>query len=170
MRPNRRFVAEGIYLPGRGKPSLGDVVVFVDTSGSVSDKLLSFFLGEVEGVLKAHPARVFLVACDAEPWLVGEYDNAYDFPLEVPIKGRGGTDFRTGVKWIEDHSGAFCEGEQYMDETPRIAIYLTDGMGDYPKELPEGLDMLWVLSKNWEKGSPWYPPVGEVIIAFEDLD
>lgn len=170
MRPNRRFVAEGIYLPGRGKPSLGDVVVLVDTSGSVGDKLLAAFLGEIEGVLKAHPARVFLVACDASPWLVGEYDNAYDFPMSVPIKGRGGTDFRPGVKWIEEHSGPFCEGEQHMDEIPRIAIYLTDGMGNYPEELPEGLDMLWVLSRNWEKGSAWYPTVGEAIIAFEDLD
>ena len=170
MRPNRRFVAEGIYLPGRGKPSLGDVVVLVDTSGSVSDKLLGVFLGEIEGVLKAHPARLFLVACDAAPRLVGEYENAYDFPMEVPITGRGGTDFRPGVQWIEEHSGPFCEGEQHMDEIPRIAIYLTDGMGNYPEELPEGLDMLWVLSMNWEKGSPWYPPVGEAIIAFEDLD
>jgi len=170
MRPNRRFVAEGIYLPGRGKPSLGDVVVIVDTSGSVSDKLLSAFLGEIEGVLKAHPARVFLVACDASAVLVGEYENAHDFPMEVPIVGRGGTDFTFGVKWIENHSGSFCEGEQYMDEIPRIAIYLTDGMGTYPQELPEGLDMLWVLSQNYEKGSPWYPPVGEAIIAFQDLD
>ena len=170
MRPNRRFVAEDIYLPGRGKPSLGDIVVLVDTSGSVSDKLLSAFLGEIDGVLKAHPARVFLVACDAAPYLVDVYENDYDFPTNVPIQGRGGTDFRPGVKWIEDHSGSFCEDEQLMDETPRVAIYLTDGMGDYPKELPEGLDMLWVLSKNWEKSSPWYPPVGEAIIAFEDVD
>jgi predicted metal-dependent peptidase len=170
MRPNRRFIADNIYLPGRGKPSLGDVVVLLDTSGSVSNQLLSAFLGEIEGVLKASPARVFLVACDAAPSLIGEYENAHDFPIEVPIYSRGGTDFRPGVRWIEEHSGPFCKGKQHMGEMPRIAIYLTDGMGNYPTELPEGLDMLWVLSKNWERGSQWYPPVGEVIIAFEDLD
>jgi predicted metal-dependent peptidase len=169
MRPNKRFVAEGLYLPGRGKPALGDVVIIVDTSGSVKNELLSAFLGEIEGVLKAHPARVFLVSCDTHPVLTGVYDNAYDFPDQVQVAGRGGTDFRPGIQWIEDHSGPFCDGECLMDDTPGIAIYLTDGMGTYPEDLPEGLDMLWVLSINWEKDSEFYPPIGETIIAFEDL-
>ena len=37
-RPNRRFIAQGLYLPGLHSEELGDVVLAVDTSGSIGEQ------------------------------------------------------------------------------------------------------------------------------------
>ncbi len=52
-RPNRRFLAQGLYLPGLRSEELGDVVLAVDTSGSVGATELGVFAAEAEAILAA---------------------------------------------------------------------------------------------------------------------
>jgi predicted metal-dependent peptidase len=54
LRPNRRFIARGLYLPGLHSEELGDVVLAVDTSGSIGEALLGAFAAEANAVLAAY--------------------------------------------------------------------------------------------------------------------
>src|SRR4029077_10579969 len=54
VRPNRRFAAQGLYLPGLHSEELGDVVLAVDTSGSIDEKMLGVFAREVSAILSAY--------------------------------------------------------------------------------------------------------------------
>ena len=52
IRPNRRYIHQGLYLPGLHSEELGDVVVAVDTSGSIGQKELNAFAAEMQGILE----------------------------------------------------------------------------------------------------------------------
>ena len=54
-RPNKRYVAQDMYLPGRGRSdAIAHVVIAIDTSGSVSSNLLARFVSQVPHVLGAY--------------------------------------------------------------------------------------------------------------------
>ena len=48
--PNRRHVHSGLYLPGARNESLGEVVIAIDTSGSVSDRQLAEFQKNLKSI------------------------------------------------------------------------------------------------------------------------
>ena len=63
---DRRFLYRGLYLEGLLTEAL-EVSVCIDTSGSVSQKLLDQFLGELKGILNAYPhVRCDLFFADTE--------------------------------------------------------------------------------------------------------
>ena len=41
LKPNRRFIAQGLYLPSLYNPCLDEIAVVTDSSGSVSDEELT---------------------------------------------------------------------------------------------------------------------------------
>jgi predicted metal-dependent peptidase len=51
--PNRRFLHAGLYLPGLRSEELGEVVLAVDTSGSIGPKELSLFAAEAQAILES---------------------------------------------------------------------------------------------------------------------
>jgi predicted metal-dependent peptidase len=59
MRPNRRHLWAGVYLPGVIREGVGEVAIAVDCSGSVSERQLKLFEAEVRSILDgARPERV----------------------------------------------------------------------------------------------------------------
>jgi predicted metal-dependent peptidase len=143
MRPDRRLLgAYGLYVPTLSGEAVEDIVVALDTSGSISSRELSAFLGELRGILGSFPrVRAHLVTCDAEVWQWQELTEQDPVPTE--IQGRGGTDFRPVFSEI-DRRGI----------TPTALIFLTDGMGTYP-DRPPAYPLLWVLTPVHEE-----PPFG----------
>lgn len=127
-RPDRRLIVQDIYAPGRSGFGAEAVVVACDTSGSVGQKELDMFMGEIAGILEdVKPKRLFLVWCDAQIGRVDECDDASDLN-EIRSKGapgRGGTSFRPVFEWI---------AQQGLD--PDALVYLTDGMGSFPDKAP----------------------------------
>ena len=108
----------------------------IDTSGSVDDKQLGQFMGELKGILSAYPFMSCLLwYADSEcygPYKV-DHINKTPFP-----KGAGGTDFRPFFKTLEDKS---------TGDKEYICIYLTDGYGDYPDIEPD-IPVLWVITSG----------------------
>ena len=52
-RPNRRFVGQGMYLPGYDYvPRMGEIVLAVDTSGSLDSKELAYFNAHINRILE----------------------------------------------------------------------------------------------------------------------
>jgi predicted metal-dependent peptidase len=130
---DRRFVGRGLYLETLAGESV-DVLVAVDTSGSIDNRAVQAFVNEVRGILRAHPhLRCELYYADSA--LYGPYALTPRSELPPP-KGGGGTDFRP----------FFARAAARRDRwTPSVAIYLTDGFGDFPEAAPP-LPVLWVVT------------------------
>ena len=50
QRPNRRFVSVGAYMPSGISEKVGELVIAIDTSGSIGQLELTAFLSEVQSI------------------------------------------------------------------------------------------------------------------------
>ena len=74
MRPNRRHVWAGLYLPGVVREGVGEIAIAVDCSGSVNARQLRLFEAEVCSILEGQrPARVHVLYFDSEVQKVETY-------------------------------------------------------------------------------------------------
>ena len=122
---DRRFVGQRMYLDSLTGESV-QVLVCVDTSGSVGDTEMQVFVSEVREILRAYPhLRCELFYADAA--LYGPYPLKSNSVIPSP-HGGGGTDFRPFFDHIATHP--FLWGKT-------VAIYLTDGYGSFPERLPK---------------------------------
>jgi len=145
QRPNRRMIANGLYLPSMHNPCLEEICVVCDTSGSRTDKELNQDLGEISYILRElNPERIHLIQCDYEVNKDEEYSRE-SLPLEVTFEGRGGTAFEPAFTYIN---------EKYPHTA--AVIYLTDleanEFGDKPQ-----YPVLWITNYSEEA------PFGEII-------
>ena len=124
---------------------LGEVILAVDTSGSIDQKLLDEFSGEVAEICKMTSKPLAVLYVDAKVRNVEIFDPE-DHVVMNP-KGGGGTDFIPAFDYLEE-----------VDIVPAVFIYFTDGHCDsFPTE-PE-YPVLWAVygNKNFQ------PPFGETL-------
>lgn len=130
---DRRFVHQRLYLEALEEWNVR-VHVAVDTSGSIGNEALSRFLGEIRAILRAYPrTQAQLYYADAQ--LYGPYPLELEGPWPRP-RGGGGTDFRPFFRHLEAQDDPLGE---------ILAVYLTDGYGDFPEEPPR-FPVLWVVA------------------------
>jgi predicted metal-dependent peptidase len=147
QRPNRRHIAEGLYLPSMLQTATGEIVVVVDTSGSIGEKELSEFGGEIQAILTdLKPRKVHVIYCDAAINKVVEF-GPHD-PVVLEAVGGGGTSFKPPFKYVEDNQ-----------INPRCLVYLTDGYGDFPDEDKVHFPTLWAINNH-----DVVPPFGEHVV------
>ncbi len=146
-RSNRRLISQGIYIPSRlSEDAMGDVVVVIDTSGSITDKELQEFGSEITGIIsETRPQKTYVMYCDARVAHVDEFDP--DDNITFTARGGGGTDFRPPFDWLEEKG-----------ITPKALVYLTDGYGPFPESEPN-FPTMWVINNH-----DITPPFGEHII------
>jgi predicted metal-dependent peptidase len=145
--PNRRYLAEGILLPGTRTRSVGTLAIAIDTSGSIDPARAHSFLSEVQGIadLVGGSGRLIVIEADDAVRSVREIRPGVPVPLE--FRGRGGIDFRPAFEWAS-RSGTL---------TPTGLVYLTDGQGTFP-ERPPAFPVLWVVPQ------PVTVPFGAVVV------
>lgn len=147
-RPNPRYMQTGFMLPSLHQEQPKDVLVFVDTSGSIDNDILNKFGAEIEAVTGQLGAAVEVVYVDAavhnrERFEAGE-------TIAMHPQGGGGTDFKPAFKWLEKEGT-----EKYGG-----VIYLTDGCcGSFPRHAPADLNVLWAVYDN----PNFKPPFGHKI-------
>lgn len=132
MRPSRR---EGPMILPSLHSAQADIVVALDTSGSVGSDEMDEFLAEINALKGQVRARATLHACDAElakdgPWLFEPWEE-FKLPREFP--GGGGTDFRPVFDWVERQG-----------RSPDLLLYFTDAEGDFPKAEPP-YPVIWLV-------------------------
>lgn len=144
-RPNRKMLgALGIYLPSLYSESMGPIGVFIDTSGSITDKMLGIFKAEVQAVCDAvMPERKIIIYCDSHVNHVDTFEREDE--LEMEMHGGGSTDFRPPFDHIERE-----------DIHLACALYFTDGYGPFP-DAPADYPTLWCMTTDVQ------PPWGEVV-------
>jgi predicted metal-dependent peptidase len=140
MRPSRR---EGeMILPSLKSPH-SDMVVALDTSGSINDGEINEFISEINAIKGALPVRITLLACDAKlseggPWIFEPWE---DFVLPRKFTGGGGTRFGPVFEWV---------GQQ--DLHPDVLVYFTDALGEFPEQAP-AYPVLWLV--KGKESVPW---------------
>lgn len=146
LRPQRAMLAtHGMLLPSLKSEVAGDIVVVVDTSGSVDGPLLAEFTAEIQSILdEVRPKSVTALDCDAKVHTVREYQPGDT--IENQWQGGGGTSFVPPFDYVEANGLSPC-----------CFIYLTDMYGDFPKHDP-GYPVLWISYSNVDKA-----PFGTVI-------
>ncbi len=146
-RGNRRFIAQGLYLPSRvSDDAMGEMVVVIDTSGSIGQKELTEFGGEIKGIVdEVRPTKVRVIYCDSRIAHIDEFGP--DDDLQFAAHGGGGTDFRPPFKWLEENQ-----------IVPRALVYLTDGHGPFPEQEAD-FPVMWAINNHAVT-----PPHGEHLI------
>ena len=143
-RPNTRYMSQGLYMPALESKSLGNIAVFIDTSGSVDQTSLSYACGIVQSVIdECDPAGVTLYFADTKVCNVTRLEKGD--PLTWEPKGGGGTDFRPVFKAIEDEGTAVC------------AVCLSDLDGTFP-DIPPSIPCLWLSTEEYA-----IAPFGETV-------
>lgn len=138
--PNRRFVSQGMYFPALRSEELGDLVLAVDTSGSIGDAELQMFAGELQGILDSFDVKLTILFHDTEVAHVQTWETS-DGPLKLTPRGGGGTDHHCVFDWIER------EGTEVT-----ALICLTDLYTSLPDDAPV-YPTLWVCTSD--EVAPW---------------
>jgi predicted metal-dependent peptidase len=135
MRPNRRHIWNGLYLPGVVREGVGEIAIAVDCSGSVNGRLLRLFEAEVCSILEGQrPQCVYVLYFDTEVHKVETYQAGEQVHLN-PVGG-GGTDFGPCFNWLQEH------GIQ-----PQTLVFLTDLCGTFPETGP-AYPVIWASTER----------------------
>ncbi len=147
MMPNRRYLHQDLFFPALLESELQQIVVAVDTSGSIEAEELNRFAVEITAIMEQFPSRLHLLYCDAAIQEYKQFEKN-DLPVTIEPKGGGGTDFRPVFDKVkQEEIKAAC------------LIYLTDmECLYYPAESPP-YPVLWIQTG----GKRTTPPFGEVI-------
>jgi predicted metal-dependent peptidase len=160
-RPNKRHIQSGIYLPHMTGERLEDVIIAIDTSGSISDEQLERFGAAVSSLLSEYEnVNIKLIYCDSVIQKTEELTKA-DLPLNLKCYGGGGTSFRPPFNWVEENA-----------EQCSVFLYFTDLWCDSFPEEPD-YDVAWIVWGNpafvnsrqqtYLKQGKKFPPFGQVI-------
>jgi len=117
-RPNRKSQMSGCILPGMLNDFELEVDIAIDTSGSISERMLRDFLGEIKGIMEQFTMFKMKV------WTFDTaVHNPQDFTqdnieelLEYDIQGGGGTEFDVNWDFMKEN-----------DMEPNRFIVMTDG-------------------------------------------
>jgi len=132
-RPNKRqWDINRVITPVSNKVGVGDIVIGVDSSGSVSNKELKHFLGELNALSEEiKPNSITVITCDAIIQNVIRYEHG-DIIEDIKCNGRGGTCVMPVFDYI-----------RLNNLNVDSMIYFTDlGIFDYPKHVE--FPLLWV--------------------------
>ena len=156
-KPDRRF-SEDIIMPSfaeNDSDTCVDKMWFViDTSGSISNELLSEAINEVfSAVNQVNNLSGFMSFFDCELSEPTPFESVKDLEKLVPIGG-GGTSFHI----------IFERMSEYFDEMPRAIIIITDGFAKFPDEkVSNGIPVFWIISD-----SDVEPPWGECVHIYTE--
>ena len=118
-RPNRRFISSGYYMPSGVSEQVGELVVAIDTSGSIGRRELAKFLGEVKGICdQVKPDTVRLLYWDTAVCADEKYTGTEveDIVQSTKPAGGGGTSVECVPEYMTQHG-----------VKPQAVIVLTDG-------------------------------------------
>ena len=118
-KPNRRYVGMDMLMPSAISEAMGEIVVAIDTSGSIGQRELNNFLGEIKGICEqVKPSKVHVMywdtlVCRTETYLQDELDNLVK---STKPAGGGGTDPSCVPQYLNEHG-----------IKPECVVMLTDG-------------------------------------------
>ena len=140
-RPSRRSWHMDAVMPGMKPGEQIDVVIGIDTSGSITDQDLKIFLSEIKGIMEAYDEyKITVMGWDTEVGNVATFtsDNLEDISSFEP-GGGGGTDPHCVWNYLREN-----------DIEPKKLIMFTDFCfyGWSPQEVELYCDTVWIIKGN----------------------
>lgn len=151
MRRDRRSMNSPFYFPDMyDEEQLENVVVALDTSGSISTEQLNRYISEVRSILKDFPKVTgWVIDCDAE---VGKIVPIEKASVKASYYGGGGT----------SHVPVF-NAIRKKNLNPKVCICFTDLYTDFPRTKPN-YPVLWLTE---ESSRDMTVPFGRIIVMKE---
>lgn len=149
MPPDRRFDESPFFLPDYNDKdeTVKDILFMIDTSGSVSDAMISVAYSEIQSAIEQWNGKLrgWLGFFEAEVIPPRPFSEIAELRRIRP-NGGGGTDFHAVFAYVRRHM---------QDPPPVCIVLLTDGLAPFPKEsLAMGIPVLWLL-QNKTVTPPW---------------
>jgi predicted metal-dependent peptidase len=146
MRASRKGWHMDAVMPGMKLDPMIDIAVALDASGSISEKMLKDFLGEVQGIMDSFPAyRIHVVTFDTEAYNPAQYNSEnLDDICDYEVKGGGGTDFDCVFNYLKEN-----------EIEPKRLVMFTDGypFGSWGDE--NYTDTVFILHGTTTIVPPW---------------
>ena len=147
--PDRRFDDSPFFLPDFNVPDdqVKDVLFMIDTSGSMSDDMVTAAYSEIKSALEQFDNKLagWVGFFDFDVTEPKKFENVDDL-LKIRPYGGGGTSFDIIFEYVREHT---------KDNLPASIIVLTDGDAVYPDEsCAMDIPVLWLLN-NEEITPPW---------------
>ena len=134
MRPNKRFPEARGFKHVR-KP---EILVAVDTSGSISSRDLEDFFTEIHHMFKSG-YKITVAEIDTQITNVFKYDGKQD----IKAVGRGGTELSPVIEYYKQH-------KEFT-----TCVLFTDGYCN--TNLPDCRNLLWVITSDGDKNAHYSP-------------
>ena len=131
-RLNRRQ-PERFDLSGSVDDKVLKIVVAIDTSASVDDKMIAQIFNEIFSILAKRKHDITVIECDAKVRRVYKARTPAD--IKMKVTGRGGTCFSPVIKYINK--------DKYFRDA--LLIYFTDGYGETEIPRPRTYRNMWVV-------------------------
>lgn len=154
LRPARKSHSLDVYLPGLKGEKI-ELIVSVDTSGSITDKDLTEFVSEMVGIARSFQlVDILAIVCDCklteEPL---DIRNATPDKIkrELKLKGGGGTSHVPVFDWINENK-----------PNTRLLVALTDGATTFPDRNTVRIPTIWILGGTHRVSRNDFP-FGQVI-------
>jgi predicted metal-dependent peptidase len=133
-------------MPGMKVDPMIDIAIAIDASGSIDERMLKDFLGEVQGIMDSFPAyKIHVITFDTDAYNPAQYDSDnLDDICDYEVSGGGGTDFDCIFKYLKDN-----------EIEPKRLVVFTDGypFGSWGDE--NYADTVWILHGTKTIVPPW---------------
>lgn len=131
-RLNRRQ-PERFDLSGSMDDKILKIVVAIDTSASVDNRMIAQIFNEIFSILAKRKHDITVIECDAAVRRVYKARTPAD--IKMKVAGRGGTWFSPAIEYINN--------DKYFRDA--LLIYFTDGYGESEIPRPRTYRNMWVV-------------------------
>lgn len=145
-RPDKRLLYSSFIFPSQEEgEKIEDVIIALDTSGSINQQEINEFVSEVKSLLKSFQnIQVYICSCDTR---IYNWTELNTYKKDFKITGCGGTSFIPVFEEVKKRN-----------INPSVLLYFTDGYGSFPQEIPD-YPVIWLMPKNYQN-----PPFGRKLI------
>ena len=159
-KPDKRMYYQRAIYPGQaldGMAELKGVKVCFDSSGSISDRDIAYFYGQVKDILKEFKIKAELIYWDTNIASCGDFSDFSEMK-RVQACGRGGTNPTCLFEYFDSKK---CKVK------PIVTLVFTDGYinGDLNKSKwrKKYKDTIWIMTKDYDK--EFKPAFGQIAVA-----
>ena len=155
---SKRHLWRGVFLPSIARKGIGRVLFAIDTSGSMSIRVLGQIADQIDQLRNATSCSLTLLHFDTAVQRVAVFEE-FDDPLctsgssdALEMHGRGGTDLRAPFNYADEQ---IVRGERFA-----AIIIATDGCGPLPPD-PPAIPVIWLVPDA--DAVRFKPPFGTMI-------
>jgi predicted metal-dependent peptidase len=151
---SKAYLANNMYIPSMHSETMGEVVVAIDTSGSINNEQISEFASELASICETcNPDKVRVLWWDTKVHGEQVFEGNYgDIAKMLKPQGGGGT-----------HVGCVSDYIIKSSIKAEVLVVFTDGYVEHEPKWEIDLPTMWFVTQN----SSFTPPAGGRCVTVE---